>query len=157
MNKLAAFYRDYGTAGFLIPVGLIVLVFGIFTFSAVNRIKNFPRTDAAVTRTELYEQEYTDKDGRHEATYTVFVKYTVDGKEYESEYGVFSGYKAGDRVEIAYNPKDPKDIAQPNGILLPIGMTAAGAAALIGGVVSVINTRKKRQALKQQEEEWTHG
>ncbi len=158
MNKLAAFYRDYGVAGFLIPAGIFVLAFGIFAFGAVNRIKNFPKTEATVTKTELYEQAYTDRDGtHHDETYTVTVEYTVDGKEYETEYGVFSEYKVGDKVEIAYNPKDPTDIAQPNGILLPIILTAAGAAAFVAGVVSVINTHNKRKALKEQEEEWIHG
>lgn len=41
-----------------------------------------------MTRLELFEDEhYETSAGRNtlvEATYTVFVKYTVDGKEYEA-------------------------------------------------------------------------
>ena len=137
MNKIAAFFRDYALARALIPIGIALLVFSVLTFGAVDRIKNFSRTDAVVTRAELVEEEYRDSDGTHDAVYRIFVKYTVDGKEYESEYGEFTQYKAGDRVKIVYNPSDPTDIAQPNGFLLPIIIAAAGAAALIGGITQI--------------------
>lgn len=157
MNKLAAFMRDYSTARFFIPLGIILLVFGIFFFGSVQRTKNFPKTEGVVTRTELAEEAYTDREGYHEATYTVYVKYTVDGKDYETDYGVFPQMKVGDKVSVAYNPADPSDMTQPHSIWIPIGFIAGGLAALGGSAVSIINTTKKRRAMKAQEEEWAHG
>ena len=158
MNKLAVFLRETSLGRFLIPLGIILLVFSVFTFKAVDHTKGFTRTSAVVTRTELYEEAYTDSNNNHyDATYTVYVKYTVDGKQYEEEYGIFSGIKEGDKTTICYNPNDPTEIAQPNSILLPICMAAAGVIALIGGVISLIRAYNRRKALKIQEEGWTHG
>ena len=157
MNKFAAFLRDYSFARFFLPLGILLIAFGIFFFGSVQRTKNFPQTEGTVSRVELHQEGYSDREGYHEATYISFVKYTVDGKEYEGEYGVFPEMKTGEKVKLAYNPADPADISQPHSIWLPIAMMAGGAAALVGGVVSIIRTRNKRQALKAQEEEWIYG
>ena len=63
----------------------------------------------------------------------------------------------GDKVTINYNPNDYRDIGQPNSMLLPYGIIAAGVAALAVGVVSVVRAKNKNKALKQQEEEWKNG
>ena len=158
LNKIASFFRSAYWPMFFIPVGLVMTVFGIFAFKAVDRIKGFPETEAVVTRIELYEDATVDDEGnRTEATYTVYLKYTVEGKEYENEYGVFSGYKAGDTVKICYNPEDPDDIAQPNGIGLPIGLLAAGLASITGGIIATVVAVKKHKKLKEQEKEWENG
>lgn len=157
MNKLAAFFRDFSTARFFLPLGIMLIVFGILIIAPIQRIKNFPKTQGTVSRLELEQEGYSDRDGYHEPTYRVFVKYMVEGREYESEYGVFSGYEVGKSVSVAYNPADPTDIAQPNGMLVPILMIAAGVAALAGSVINIINTTKKRRALKEQEESWANG
>lgn len=157
MNKLAAFLRDYSFASFFIPFGIIMAVFGILSFGSVQRTKNFPQTEGTVSRMELFEEGYSDRNGYHEATYIVYVKYILDGKEYEGDYGIFPEMKIGETVKLAYNPADPTDITQPHGILLPIALTAGGAAVLAGGIVSIIRTRNKRKALKAQEEDWIYG
>jgi len=156
MNKFVAFFRDFSIARFFIPAGLILVTFSVFVFNSVDHAKNFIKTEAIVTRADLYEDAYVDGQGNHQdATYTVYVKYTVDGTEYEEEYGVFSNYRAGDKVTISYNPDDPKEITQPNSIILPICIAAAGGAFLVIGIVSTVNTVKKRKALKLQEQEWS--
>ena len=156
LNKFAKFNLDYSLALFTLPAALILIVFGCLSIGPVARRLNYPQTEATVTRAELYEEAYSDGETRHDATYTIFVKYTVDGQEYEEEYGVFPKMNAGEKVTINYNPHDYHDIGQPNSMLLPYGMIAAGVAALAVGVVSVIRARNKNKALKQQEE-WQNG
>ena len=142
----------------LIPIGLILMVVSFFVFRSVDHISDFKKTEAVVSSLEPAEAEYTDDQGNHhDATDTVYMKYTVDGKEYEEEYGIYSGFKVGDKKTICYNPLDPKEIAQPNGYIIPIIMLAGGAAAFIGGVISLFRAAKKQKALKKQEEEWTNG
>ena len=158
MNKLATFMRATYIGRALIPIGLILMIVSIFVFRSVDHTRDFKKVDAVVSRVDPYEAEYTDAQGdHHEATYTIYMKYTVDGKEYEEEYGVFSGIKVGDKHTILYNPLDPKEIAQSNSIILPIVLLAGGAASFIGGVISLIRAARKQKALKKQEEEWAYG
>lgn len=157
MNSIFKFFRDYSTARFFIPLGIILIIIGGFMFISVNNTKNYIKTSAVVSKTELYEEEYYDGDTHHEATYNIYVKYNVDGKEYEEEYGVFSGYKKGDKVTISYNPTNPSEIAQPISIVLPIALLIGGIVSFACGILSIIKTVKKNKALKIQEEGWKNG
>lgn len=157
MNRIARFLRDYALARFLLPAGIIAVIFGIISIGPVAKRLNYPTTQATVTRAELFEEDHYIHETHYDATYTVFVRYTVDGVEYEEEYGVFPEMKAGETVTINYNPNDHRDIGQPNSMLLPYGIIAAGALALAGGIYDIIRVNRKNRALKKQEEEWKHG
>ena len=157
MNRIAQLFRDYSFATFFLPFGIILIIVSSIIYNTFNVRKNYPKTEAVVTGSELYEEEYWDGDTHHDATYRVFVRYTVDGKEYEGEYGIFPEIKDGTTVKIDYNPEDPTDISQPTSIVLPIVLFAGGVAALIGSVFGILKMRKKNKALKQQEEEWKNG
>ena len=157
LSRIAKFQRDYALARILIPAGLFLIVFGCFFLNTATTRKGYPRTDAIVTRSELYEEEHYEGDTLQEATFRIFVKYTVDGREYEGEYGIRPELKPGTAVRIDYNPDNPKDISQPVGLWLPAGQILGGAAALIAGILSMVNTLKKNRKLKEQEEEWSHG
>ena len=158
LNGIAKFFRESYWARFLIPGGLVLMIFSIFVFNAVNHSKGFIKTKAVVSKTELYETAYIDAEGNtHEETFTVYVKYSVDNIEYEKEFGVFSGYKTGDELTICYNPDNPNEITQPNGMILPIAILTAGIASFVGGIISIIVAVKKHKALKEQEKEWQNG
>lgn len=157
MNRIAKFFRDYSLARFLLPLGLILIVVSVFMFRTSSIRSGYPQTDAVVSRTELAEPEHYEGSDRKEATYQIFVKYTVDGQEYEEDFGIHPEMKIGTTVRIDYNPADPHDISSPIGAWLPIVFAAGGAAALVGCVVSIVNTRKKNLKLKAQEEEWKNG
>lgn len=158
MNGIARFFRESMVARFFIPLGIVLIIFSVFIFISNNKTKNYPKTKAVVSKTELYEEAYTDEDGNHvDATYTVYLKYTVDGKEYEEEYGVFSGYKVGDKKTIAYNPKNPKEISDPPSSLFAFAFLIGGIASLVGGIISAIRSVKKYKAMKRQEEGWKNG
>ena len=157
MNRIAKFFRDYALARFLLPAGIIAIVFGMISIGPVAKRLNYPTAQATVTRAELYEEAYDEGDTHHDATYTIFVKYAVDGVEYEEEYGIFPEIKEGETVTINYNPNDHRDIGQPNSMLLPYGIIAAGVLALAGSIYNIIRVNKKNKALKKQEEAWKHG
>lgn len=158
MNGITRFFRESMVARFLIPLGLVLIVFSIFAFMNNEKTKNYPKTEAVVSKTELYEDAYTDADGnRVEATYTVYVKYTVDGVEYEEVYGQFSGYKVGDKKTIVYNPSNPKEISDPPSMILAFIILIGGIGAFVGGIISAVRAVKKYKTMKHQEEEWKHG
>ena len=159
MNKLAAFFRETSMGRILIGAGIILIVFGVVVRTFAKDNANYVKTDAVVTKTELFEE--ADEKNNTEALYTVDVKYTVDGTEYEEEYGVFSGCKVGDQVTISYDPQNPSEIAQParsgSNKLEGYLYILAGIAALAAGIVSLARAAQKHKALKEQEKEWTNG
>lgn len=156
MNKLAAFFRETSMGRILIGAGIILIVFGVVVRTFAKDNANYVKTDAVVTKTELFEE--ADEKNNTEALYTVDVRYTVDGTEYEEEYGEFSGYKVGDHVTISYDPANPREIAQPgNNKLEAYLFILAGIAAIAAGILSLARAAQKHKALKQQEKEWTNG
>ena len=56
MNKLAKLFRDYALTRFALPVGLILIIFGIYTIGPVAQRLKYPQTEATVIQTELYEE-----------------------------------------------------------------------------------------------------
>ena len=158
MNKIATIIRESGTARFLIPAGIMLVVFGIIFFSASKRNKDYIQTESSVAAIELEEAEHTDgKGNRTEATYTLTVKYVVNGREYEAELPGMSKYEPGEKIRIYYNPLDPGQITQTKSLIIPLGIIAAGIAAIVGGIISGVNAIRKYKSMKAQEREWTHG
>ena len=154
MKKLWIAFADYGNARFFIPFGVVLMIFSLFFFDASDKTRYYKKTQAVVTSAELFEDEHYAGDTHFDATYDVYVKYTVDGKEYEGHYGVFPDMAAGDVITIGYDPDDPSQIAQPISMVIPAAMITIGAGALIFGIVSGINTYKRRKKLKEEEESW---
>ena len=155
MNKLATFFRESGLARFLIPLGIFLILFGAFMFKINAQNQDYIKTEATVSKVELAEEAYTDANGnRVEATYTVSVQYVVDGQTYEVELSDLPEHKVGEKMDIYYNPEDPSQITQTTSLILPIGIIAAGAAALVGGIVSALNAWKKIKRMKEQEKGW---
>ena len=158
MNNIATILRESRVGRFFIPLGIILIVVGIILFIINDQHKDFIKTEATVSKTELYEESYTDTEGNYvDATYKVYVKYIADGKEYEEELGILSNVKVGDKRTIVYNPKNPTEISDPVGIILPSVVLVAGIASLVGGIISIVKVIKKHKEMKAQEEAWASG
>ena len=158
MNKIATFFRESYIARFLIPVGLILIIFGVVFFIANTKNQDYIEVESTVSNVELYQDEYIDTDGnRVEATYDVSVKYNVDGKEYEAVLSGLSKHKIGDKIKIYYNPSNPSQITQTKSLIFPLLMIAGGVAAFASGIVSGLNAIKKYRKMKEQEKGWANG
>ena len=158
MNKIVTFLRESALARFLIPAGILFIIFGIAIFVINSKNQNYIKIESTVSSVEVFEEEHTDVDGNIvSATYTVTVKYTVDGKEYTSKLENVSKYNEGDKVTIYYNPKDPSQITMTISMVLPIVIIVAGIAALVGGIMSGLNSLKKYKKMKEQEKGWANG
>ena len=155
MNKLFTFMRESSAARFLIPVGLIAIAFGIVMLVINIGNQNYIKIEATVTSVKEEQDITTDGDGNHTATiYNATVNYTVDGKEYTGKLDNVSKCKAGDKMDIYYNPENPNQITQTKSLILPIGIIIAGLASLTGGIISVVNTIKRHKKMKEQERSW---
>ena len=145
MQKTTSILRSTNIGKFLIPAGAILILFSIFMFYVVSSSQGYMEADAVVTRLEPYEKVEESEEfvedifdvfgNSRDRTNTVYVKYTVDGTEYEEVYGVFSGYKEGDEIKVFYAPDDPTILVQPGNLLHPAVIFAVGIAAVIAGVI----------------------
>ena len=158
MNKIITIIRESALARFLIPAGIILIVFGVVFFGASKRNQHYKQTSAQVTSVTLEEAASTDVNGnRTEATYTLGIRYTVDGKEYENDLSGMSKREAGDRIVIYYDPDDPNMITQTKSLIIPLVILAAGIGAVVAGIVSGVNVIRRYNRMKAQEREWSHG
>lgn len=157
MNKIIMFFRESITARFFIPLGIILIVFGVIIFGINKENQNYIKTNAIVSRMDLVRESYIDENHNEvEATYNVYVKYNVDGKEYEEELGELSGYKENQEITIYYNPDDPVKITQTKSLVLPIVMILFGFVSFVGGIISGLNAIKKIKKMSDQEREWNN-
>ena len=158
MNNIAIFFRESRTARFLIPLGIILIVFSVFLFISDDHNKNYIETEATISKAELVREATIDSEGnREEASYMIFVKYTVNGKEYETELGEMLEQKVGEKITIVYNPDNPNEISTPSSPILNIVLLFGGMASLVGGIISAINAVKRHKKMKAQEESWKNG
>ena len=158
MNKIITIIRESALARFLIPAGIILIVFGVVFFGASKRNQHYKQTSAQVTSVTLEEAASTDVNGnRTEATYSLGIRYTVDGKEYENDLSGMSKREEGDRIAIYYDPDDPNMITQTKSLIIPLVIIAAGIGAVVAGIVSGVNVIRRYNRMKAQEREWSHG
>ena len=157
MNKLFTFMRESQTARFLIPVGLILTIFGIVVFVISLNNQNYVKIEATVTNVEETQETNVDDDGTNTTTvYNATVNYTVGGKEYTQTLDNVSKCKIGDKMDIYYNPKDPNQITQTKSLILPIVIIVVGIAAFAGGIISAVNAVKRHKKMKEQERSWAN-
>ena len=157
MNKMFTFMRESQTARFLIPAGLILIIFGIVVFVISLNNQNYIKIEATVANVEETQETNVDDDGTNTTTvYNATVNYTVGGKEYTQTLDNVSKCKIGDKMDIYYNPKDPNQITQTKSIILPIVIIFVGIISLTGGIISAINAVKRHKKMKEQERSWAN-
>ncbi len=141
-NKAARFMRNTGPARFFVPVGLIMIVFGIILLF-LNTGNYVETTGKIMAVTEIPAEE----DGGQ--SFDVEVSYTVDGKEYDTTFSGLSGtFKTGDDIKVFYDPADPTRTTNSKmGGIIPIVLIGVGALALVGGIVKTVSSFKKSREL----------
>ena len=111
-----------------IAAGIFLIVMGVKTTHYHKVYKETTATIANIYRVD-------EGDDYH---YDVFVKYTVDGKSYDSELGSYSSdMREGQEVSILYDSADPLAII-PAGKGQVIYFFAAGVVCILLGAVAVI-------------------
>jgi hypothetical protein len=142
MNKFVNFMRDYVFARSVIPIGIIVIAIGIYASTIYGDRKDYPRCEATVTDSELLSGSYDSEDNTDSRVYRNYIKYTVDGQEYEGSIDSGDNMKIGSTVTVDYNPDDPTDVGAWTGLWLPILLISLGAAAVIAGCVSIVIVKR---------------
>ncbi len=113
--------------------GILFIVMG---FVGISQVKNYPEVDAIVTSVE--RDSTIDADGTTTENITVYVSYTVDGKEYNEQIDDTNGnVKEGDQITVRYNPEKPDKVTATTKtagivrIVFGIVISLAGLASLV--------------------------
>jgi len=110
------------------------VVFLIMGISGIRQHNSFAKTTGTITRIETIEAVSADENDDH----VVYVSYTVDGKDYESQLGEYSASMSeGKSIEIQYNTENPAEIISASyfGVIMYFVLSALG---FIGGVAALI-------------------
>ena len=142
-NKFARFMRNTGPARFFLPIGLILIIVGIFLMT--RNMDNYVETVGTVTQVE---EGLNSEDSK---VYDTTVTITVDGKEYTNVIPEMTEeHKIGDQIKVFYDPEDPTQItlSKVGGIVAPI-MIGVGVLALAFGLFKTVKAYKKSKELDQ--------
>jgi len=112
----------------LVGAGVLFIVLGAMNGT---KQKSYTETQAVISH---IASEYDATDGSTD--YTVYVTYTVDGKEYTDIPldSYHAGMNEGDTVAIKYNPNNPSEIITA-GSLTKLIMIGFGVLVILVGVV----------------------
>ncbi len=134
-------------------VGIIFLIVGI-TISVHNNnfLKNAQQTNAVISRIE--KEYYYDSDGERKAKHSAWVKYEINGRQYEELLDYYSSdMREGDTIIINYSPDDPSKIITNMGskilgfIIIPLGSIFALLGLIL--IMKKIHSDQKRNKLIQ--------
>ena len=141
-NKLARFFRNSGPMRFFVPLGLILIIFGIVLLR--NTPAQYQQTQGVITNVSAYQDE-------DDTLYDVDFDYTVDGKKYSSTFfGEKDTPSIGDTVTVYYNPDQPESTSNTKHTgIISIAMIAAGAVALVLSTVASLKAFRKSRELDE--------
>ena len=140
-NKLARFAKNTGPARMLVPIGVILIIFGIILLSFNSG--SFLKTTGTITA--VTEAGYEDDVLQYDVDFT----YTVDGEEHRNSLSDLPGpFAVGDEIDVYYDPENPEKVANSKlgGILAPL-FIVAGVAATGFGVYKTMKAFKKSKEL----------
>ena len=139
-NKFARFMRNTGPARFFVPVGIVLIVFGIIML--MFNTDSYLETVGKVT--EVVQTVNAENSKVYDTSFT----FTVDGKEYNATFSELTKeYKVGDDIKVFYNPEDPTQTTNSKLGFLPPVLIGLGALALVAGVLMTVKAYKKSNEL----------
>lgn len=124
-------------------IGGLFLGLGLWICSATFDYKGTAETVAVITNITSHSQR--GANGKRSTTHDVYVRYEVDGQQYESELNTyFSSYHVGKQIDIYYRVADPSDIGTKSGDYMFLMFPAFGLLAIIVGVFCMLPGKKSK-------------
>lgn len=130
INLLKKYSKIRFAAGMMV-VGLVIsIIAGVMFFTPDTN--TYEAVNATITNIEAEENG-------EDTTYTVYVKYEVDGQAYESQLGAYqSNWEVGSVVECEYNADNPTELRQGDGKTMALIICVIGLAALLYGAFTLV-------------------
>ncbi len=147
-NKFARFMRNTGPARVLIPMGVILIAFGILMMVFLGGGEYLETVGRVSSVAEGLNAE-------NQTVYDVGFSYTVDGREYEGSFELSEAYKVGDEIKVFYSTEDPSKSTNTKlgGVIAP-ALIGLGVLALAFGVFKTVKAFRKSSALDQTAKAW---
>ncbi len=142
-NRFAKLMRNTGPARFFVPVGIILIVFGIILM--LFNSNDYLETTGTVTA--VAEETNTE----NQTVYDVGFTYRVDGKDYSGTFeDLPKPYENGSEIKVFYNPENPGQYTNSKtpGFLPPV-IILAGALAAVFGVYKTAKAFKQSRELEE--------
>ncbi len=119
---------NLGKFFFIIGLFVVGVAFIVINIIGLKQANTWPATTGEIQSIELIHEAVDSEDTDE---YEVMVKYTVDGKTYESDLGVkLDDFEVGKVIDILYNPEAPEAIVLPGKAGSVIGIAIGGVAVL---------------------------
>lgn len=139
-------YENVKTAAICLGIfAAIFLAAGIIPLVIYFGLKKGTNAVAEVTE-HLVEETRNDR-GQTSRTRMLKLKYTANGAEYESRYGVIKtpeymdAHPVGTAIKIIVNPRNPRKFIMPEDLkklLIPGIIFSAGGVGALAGVISML-------------------
>ncbi|MBQ6267404.1 MAG: DUF3592 domain-containing protein [Clostridia bacterium] len=143
LGKIAKFMRNTGPARFFIPLGVVLIIFGILSFGF--NTDTYQETVGKITAVEEVPVS-ADEPQQFDVSFT----YTADGKTYDGVFSNLTGdFKVGEEIKVLYDPADPQKITNSKtGAFFSPVLILAGVALAAFGVLRTVTAFKKSKALE---------
>ncbi len=121
--------------------GIILIIIGIAIFAGDKKFEaTAEKTDAIITDINTY---YSRSGGKRKRHHDVYIKYEVDGQQYERELNYYrSSMYTGQTIEIMYNPEKPGEIRAGNSLVMLLIICGMGAVFTAVGVPFLVSSIK---------------
>lgn len=128
--------------GIFFMFGIIFAAVGIGVLcSNINFKKNAELITAVITDIDTYTERKAD--GERVTRHDVYISYTVDGVEYETELNEYnSGMRVGKEIEVYYAPDNPNKVKTDSVLFEAIFIGIGGVFAVIGSAFLISNINK---------------
>ena len=138
--------KNNPTAGVFIVFTLYgLLFFAVGVFVIANSVKfhiSAKETDGVITNITAYYD--SDDDLQHR----VYVRYFVDGREYESEYGTYyTGMTEGQKVKVYYDPGNPRHIRSKGASIVGYAFMCFGSIGFLPLFMQMKAKSKKKHLI----------
>ncbi len=142
-NKFAKIMRNSGPARFFIPIGVILIIFGVFFLG--HNTANYVETTGVIVG--VVELPYDSDLG---VQYDVTVQYYANGKEYTGIFTLNENHNLGDNIPVFYDAEKPENITDGRySPIVPPAMMAAGVLAIAFGAFKTVKAFKKSKELEE--------
>ena len=143
-NRLARLLRNSGPARVFVPIGIILIVFGIIMIG-LKPAGELVETVGTVT--SVTEAAASGDKKQYDVAFT----YTVDGREYSNVFpNLFGTYSPGDAIKVFYDSENPGNVANTgNGGIIAPAAIILGVFAIAYGLTRSVRAFRKSAELER--------
>ena len=142
-NQLRRVSSNTAVLRFLLPIGLILIVFGVMLFNSTP--DKYEETKGTVTNVTAHMND-------DDEVYDIDFEYTVGTQKYSNTFvDMNEAKKVGDEIKVFYDPANPESVSNSkNTGIFGVAFIVIGAAAVAFSIYSTVKSFKKTRQMDEQ-------